>query len=55
MNDAQKLFILIEKIKKLIQENSEPDGTCLFNVEQIKCLLEVAEVILKNSSESKSK
>ena len=52
MNDAQNLFDLIERIKKLIQENSEPDGTCRFNVEQIKCLLEVSEVILKDSNES---
>ena len=52
MNDAQNLFDLIERIKKLIQENSELDGTCRFNVEQIKCLLEVSEVILKDSNES---
>ena len=55
MNDAQKLFDLIERIKELIKDNSKPDGTCRFNVEQIKCLLEVSEAILKNSSESKSK
>jgi|GEM_PF-3372458 hypothetical protein len=52
MNDAQKLFDLIERIKELIKENSEPNGICRFNVEQIKCLLEVSEVILKDSNES---
>ena len=50
MNDAQKLFELLDRVKKLIQENSEPDGICRFNFEQINCLLEVAEIVLQDTN-----
>lgn len=52
LGDAQELFDIIDRIKKQLQENVEPDGKCRFNAQEMKWILQLAEKTLQDSVKS---
>ena len=51
MTEAQKLCEILDRIKKQIEENVEPDGTCRFNVQYMEWSLIMAEKTLQDGIE----
>ena len=50
--DGQELLDIIDRIKKQIQDNTEPDGSCLFNTQEVKWILQLTEKTLQDSVNS---
>ena len=49
---SQELCEMLDNMKKLIQDNSEPDGKCRFNAKSIGWSIQTMEAVLKDSIES---
>ena len=54
MADVQELLDTIDRIKKQMQDNTEPEGKCRFSVQEMKWILQLTEITLQNSVKSYS-
>lgn len=52
MNDARELYDILDRLKRQIQDNVSPDGSCRFNAADIKTMLELTEMTLQKSVEA---
>ena len=52
MDETQELFDIIDRIKKQLQDNVEPDGKCRFNAQEMKWILQLTEKTLQDSVKS---
>lgn len=48
---AKELYEKLEKIKNLIRENENPDGTCNFNYDSVWISLELAHEMITRTLE----
>jgi hypothetical protein len=52
VGESQELLDTFDRIKGRMIENVEPDGTCNFNVQHMKWMLQLLEKTLEDSVET---